>query len=142
MVESSSFRRPPVQSARASLGTLRAEDPLGLMMGAYHRHTNTISLEPGDLETEQWLSIDLPTGVTFHGTLAINGVVKRSFPETDRRLDLKAWLKPGMTVVTLAGSYAPGRGSMVVSFQNQNITVRQQVGNRGTVHYQLNVQLD
>lgn len=142
MVGSSPSQRQSFQISHPALGALLSDHSLQAIVGAYPRQTNQISLHPEALERPQWLSIKVPGGVTFRGTLAINGVVEQRFTSEGITLDLREVLASGQTEVTLEGSYTPSQAGIIVAFDNPDTTVRQQVGQQGRVHYQINFQVD
>jgi hypothetical protein len=135
---------PPTQSSfqisHPSLGDLIDKDPMGGQASALL--ADTISLDQGDLDEAQWLSVQVPEGAHFEGVLAVNGVVKYRLGAEGIRLDLRDILALGSTDVVLAGSYRPDDGAVVVSFANVETTVRQQVGQQGRVHYKINFWVD
>ncbi|MFH7242321.1 MAG: hypothetical protein ACHWZW_05665 [Spirulina sp.] len=140
VVGSSPPTQPSFQVAHPSLSDLIDKDPMGGK--AELLPADTIHLDQEGLKEPQWLSVQVPEGASFEGTLAVNGEVKYRFGAEGIRLDLKDILALGATDVVLAGSYSPGDGSVVVSFNNSETTVRQQVGQRGQVHYQINFWVD
>lgn len=142
MVDSSSSSRQSFQISHPSLGALLSDDPMEAMVGAYQRQTNVISLNQERLEATQRLSVQVPEGVTFRGTLSINGVVDQRFTSEGLTLDLRDVLASGHTQVTLEGTYTPSPAGIIVAFDNPDTTVRQQVGQQGVVHYQINFQVD
>lgn len=141
MVESSSSRQS-FQIAHPSLRDLLSEDSITAMVGIYQRQQNTISLSQEGLGAAQRLLVQVPTGVTFRGTLAINGVVQQPITSEGITLDLRDFLASGSTQVTLEGTYDPPQDGIVVSFDNPDTTVRQQVGQQGSVDYHINFQVD
>lgn len=140
VVGSSSPTQSSFQISHPSLGDLIDKDPRGGQADALL--ADTISLKRDDLNKAQWLSVQVPEGANFEGVLAVNGVVKYRFGAEGIRLDLKDILALGATDVVLAGSYRPEDGAVVVSFANAETTVRQQVGQQGRVHYQINFWVD
>ncbi|WP_190492135.1 hypothetical protein [Phormidium sp. FACHB-1136] len=142
MVDSSSSQRQPFQISHPALGTLLSDHAIKTVVGSYQPQTNLISLQSEALARPQWLSVQVPEGVTFRGTLAINGVVEQQVASEGIALDLRAVLAAGQTEVMLEGGYTPSQAGIIVAFDNPDTTVRQQVGQQGRVHYQIKFQVD
>lgn len=140
VVGSSPPTQPSFQVSHPSLGDLIDQDPMGEKNEALP--ADTIRLDQDRLEESQWLSVQVSEGASFEGTLAVNGEVKYRFGSEGIRLDLKDVLTLGSTDVILSGRHSPADAAVVVSFNNADTTVRQQVGQQGQVHYQINFWVD
>jgi hypothetical protein len=140
VVGSSPPTQPSFQVSHPSLGDLIDQDPMGNRVEALP--ADTIHLDQSGLAESQWLSVQVAEGTSFEGTLAVNGEVKYRFGSEGIRLDLKDVLALGATDVILSGRYSPSDAAVAVAFNNADTSVRQQVGQQGRVHYQINFWLD
>lgn len=142
MVGSSSSNQQPFQVSHPSLGRVLADNAVGAVAGAYQRQTNTISLDRESLAAAQRLSVQVPEGVALEGTITINGTEQQPLPPEGITLDLRSVLAQGATEITLEGIYSPVDAEIMVLFENPETTVRQRIGQQGTVHYHIEFRMD
>ncbi|WP_155523477.1 hypothetical protein [Nodosilinea nodulosa] len=123
------------QALSAILSKVSAKD----VMDSYQRQTNTISLDPANLDQPHLLSVSVPSGATLQGYIEIDGHTRVPLSNTSKVIDVTPYLSESITRITIVGSYSPASGSVAIAFNGPDTVVQQQTGGTGRINYQLNL---
>jgi hypothetical protein len=127
------------KGSQPTLSNILSSISLKDVMQSYQQQTNTISLNRDALAAPHWLTIKVPSGTSLQGTIVINNEARIPLDNGLPPLDLSPYLEPGLTQVSITGTFAPTAASASIQFEGPDTMVQQRTVGTGEINYQLNL---